>query len=72
MAISKNHSRDTAERLSVFSCFVEIEVDPCDPNPCLNNGTCTQVGQAPTSNFTCSCTADFTGDICEDGKYRYG
>ena len=31
-----------------------VEVDPCDPNPCLNNGTCTQVGEAPTSNFTCT------------------
>ena len=49
-----------------------VEVDPCDPNPCLNNGTCTQVGEAPTSNFTCSCTADFTGDICETGKLSYG
>ena len=55
----------------IFSGFVEIEVDPCDPNPCLNDGTCTVVGEAPTSDFTCSCPADFTGDICETGQY-YG
>jgi len=35
--------------------------DDCDPNPCENNGTCTD-GE---NSFTCDCVDGFTGDTCE-------
>ena len=38
--------------------------DPCDPNPCQNNGTCTAVPDV-IGQFTCTCLIDFTGDNCE-------
>lgn len=37
------------------------EVTSCDPSPCLNNGTCTNVG----TTFSCGCPAGFYGDRCE-------
>lgn len=35
---------------------------PCDSNPCLNSGTCTNNG---ASNFICSCPPGYTGRTCE-------
>ena len=37
------------------------EIDPCDPNPCQNSGTCSKSG----SSYSCSCSSKYTGDICE-------
>ena len=39
-----------------------IFVDPCDPNPCLNEGLC-----FPGQNdvFVCVCPPQFSGRICE-------
>ena len=43
--------------LPVFDLFC----NDCDPNPCLNNGVCTdEVG-----DFTCECADGFSGDTCE-------
>ena len=40
---------------------LEALCDDCDPNPCLNDGVCTdQVG-----GYTCACNAGFAGDTCE-------
>ncbi|XP_077978838.1 uncharacterized protein LOC144434258 [Glandiceps talaboti] len=36
-------------------------VDHCDPNPCQNGGTCTNL----PSSYTCECEAHYTGDNCE-------
>ena len=33
----------------------------CDPNPCLNGGTCSPV----LDSFVCSCVGGYTGDFCE-------
>lgn len=35
-----------------------VPADPCDPNPCLNGGSCSDDG-------ICSCTGDWTGEHCE-------
>jgi len=35
--------------------------DPCDPEPCLNGGTCSPSGVS----YTCSCIDGYTGDDCE-------
>ena len=34
----------------------------CNPNPCLNGGSCDEAD----SGFTCTCESGFTGDICEN------
>jgi len=36
--------------------------NPCDPNPCLNGGTCADDG---AGNAACSCVDGYTGDTCE-------
>ena len=41
-----------------------LDAGPCFPNPCKNNGNCTQVGDS----FKCKCTADHEGESCETGK----
>ena len=41
--------------------------DPCAQNPCLNGGQCSQNG---FGGFTCSCPNPYTGQRCEDRKFR--
>ncbi|XP_071796366.1 EGF-like repeat and discoidin I-like domain-containing protein 3 [Asterias amurensis] len=36
------------------------DVDDCSPNPCLNDGKCTDF----VNSFTCTCTGDYKGDTC--------
>ncbi len=36
-------------------------ISPCNPNPCLNGGTCTDDG----TNFTCACGTRFGGATCQ-------
>jgi hypothetical protein len=43
----------------------EAVVDPCDPNPCLNGGTCSADANG---NTACDCTPEWTGDTCGDKK----
>ncbi len=40
---------------------VEDNKDDCDPNPCLNGGTC----KDRDNSFTCTCVDGFVGDKCE-------
>ncbi|KAM7403188.1 hypothetical protein PAMA_003895 [Pampus argenteus] len=42
--------------------FCEINLDSCQPDPCLNGGNCTNHGLA----FTCICPHGFTGFTCND------
>ena len=37
--------------------------DKCKPNPCANDGNCTRADNP--QGFTCNCTLEYTGDICE-------
>uniref|UniRef100_T1L3V1 EGF-like domain-containing protein n=1 Tax=Tetranychus urticae TaxID=32264 RepID=T1L3V1_TETUR len=39
----------------------DIDVNECDSNPCLNNGTCTDL----IRDYLFSCRAGFTGRNCE-------
>ena len=41
------------------------EPDPCNPNPCENNGQCSDFNGTPT----CSCEPRFTGNKCEGKQY---
>eukprot|EP00057_Strongylocentrotus_purpuratus_P027442 XP_011681916.1 PREDICTED: cadherin-23-like [Strongylocentrotus purpuratus] len=36
--------------------------NPCEPNPCLNQGACS--GSIGNTTFTCVCTAGFSGQNC--------
>ncbi|XP_072532872.1 hyaluronan-binding protein 2-like [Salminus brasiliensis] len=38
-------------------------IAPCDPNPCLNGGTCVKDGQ----DFDCDCKEGFSGRFCHVG-----
>ena len=39
-------------------------IDPCDPNPCQNDGTCADLGGG---DFLCFCNDGFRGTHCEEG-----
>ena len=45
-----------------FSVTVEVVVppNPCDPNPCMNNGVCSDL----TFTFSCDCPEEFSGNTC--------
>lgn len=38
--------------------------NPCEPNPCYNAGTCTEL---TGDTFSCDCNPAWTGDSC-DGR----
>jgi len=38
----------------------ESIINNCDPNPCLNEGTCTD----DINSFECECKEGFSGDTC--------
>ena len=42
--------------------------DPCDPNPCLHDGTCVDL---PAGQYMCHCKSGWEGKTC-DGKPREG
>jgi hypothetical protein len=47
---------------------MEDDKDDCDPNPCLNGGTC----KDGDNSFTCTCVDGFVGDKCEiPGVFLY-
>ena len=50
----------------LFSCVVfyiyYFTVNPCSPNPCLNSGTCQQIGQ---TGYQCTCPQGFSGQNCQ-------
>ncbi|PKU47914.1 delta and notch-like epidermal growth factor-related receptor [Limosa lapponica baueri] len=42
------------------------EFDACQSQPCQHNATCTDVAQKHDgNNFTCSCPAGYTGELCQ-------
>ena len=50
--------------LNIDIVFSFTELDACEPNPCLNGGTCTST----TDSFSCTCAAQFTGVTCQIGS----
>ena len=44
------------------------DINECVANPCQNNGTCYNT----MGSFTCTCTAGYDGDTCQNGKLRLG
>jgi len=43
-----------------------VAADPCDSYPCLNGGTCNNIG----GSFDCDCPIGWTGWRCEIRKFR--
>lgn len=43
---------------------MHTDIDDCLPNPCQNNGTCTDF----VNEFQCTCVAGFNGTNCESSK----
>lgn len=43
--------------------FLNPDINECASMPCLNGGVCEDL----LNNYTCTCTANFTGSHCETG-----
>ncbi|XP_072013253.1 uncharacterized protein [Amphiura filiformis] len=41
--------------------FTFLDIDDCSPNPCQNEGNCTD----GVDSYTCTCAAGYTGTICD-------
>lgn len=54
---------DIKENLIAKTCKATRPPNPCDAEPCLNNGECTADDES--GGFSCSCPTFFTGTICE-------
>ena len=54
----------TRDQLAAFTIsrhkFTFSDIDECEPDPCMNGGTCVD----GVNGFNCSCTAGFVGDTC--------
>ncbi|XP_028845129.1 hyaluronan-binding protein 2 [Denticeps clupeoides] len=48
--------------LAWLSELFGVEEDPCDPNPCLHDGTCEADGDG---DFKCSCPRPYSGSTCQ-------
>ena len=46
-----------------FSCIFS-DTDDCDPNPCVNKGTCID----GVNNYTCACHPGYEGTNCAISK----
>ena len=47
-----------------LSSFFFSDTDDCYPNPCLNNGTCTD----GVNDYNCTCVPGFVGKNCSNSK----
>lgn len=44
-----------------------IDIDDCSPNPCQNNGVCTD----GVNTYTCDCGTGYEGRNCDNSKKYY-
>ena len=51
-------------RQSLRCPFFSSDTDDCYPNPCLNNGTCTD----EVNDYNCTCVPGFVGKNCSNSK----
>ena len=50
--------------MSISFFIVVVDINECDSNPCVNEGTCTDGDNL----FTCACAAGFMGAACDQRK----
>ena len=43
-----------------------LDIDECIPEPCQNNGTCTD----QINGYECQCDPGFNGTNCENSKFH--
>ncbi|XP_070578366.1 neurogenic locus notch homolog protein 1-like isoform X4 [Ptychodera flava] len=48
-----------------YICDTPIEGSHCDPNPCMNGGSCT-MPEIPGMTFACHCPYGYTGQFCQE------
>jgi hypothetical protein len=49
----------------IYICFLP-DINDCMPNPCQNNGVCSD----RINNYTCQCAAGYDGNNCEYSKLK--
>ena len=42
-----------------------VDINDCDPNPCVNGGTCTDL----ENGYSCECAPGYDGPNCNTGTY---
>ena len=52
----------------ILSYFFPIEIQPCDSNPCLNGGTCSD--STDGTSYSCNCAEELTGINCQAGGFE--
>ncbi|CAF4571234.1 unnamed protein product, partial [Rotaria magnacalcarata] len=52
-----------------FGARCYLKYDDCDPNPCLNNGTCLSTyDRSGEVSYICNCSVQFYGNECQNEK----
>ncbi|XP_070201058.1 neurogenic locus notch homolog protein 1-like [Littorina saxatilis] len=57
----------SAFAMRIFSVRTCLTVDPCEPDPCQNGGSCQSQGEIST----CSCPPLYTGNVCETAGIQH-
>ena len=60
----KNHVYMVTSHIG-STLFIDADIDYCVNATCKNGASCVD----GLKNYTCSCAAGFTGDLCETGSY---
>lgn len=47
--------------MTLYYYRCDLDINECESNPCLNNGTC----QNMLGRFECLCTSEFEGPQCQ-------
>ena len=62
LSTSSDHNSYITEEINSILWFI----DPCDPNPCENDGTCLREGE---DGYRCDCySTGFRGMNCDAGE----
>ena len=44
-----------------------LDIDNCDPYPCVNGGVCTD----GINSYTCTCAEGYSGENCVESKFYH-
>ena len=48
--------------------LISEDLDPCDSDPCLNNGICSSTTTPGACGYKCQCLPGQIGNNCENGE----